>query len=73
MNRQAMLQEVRFLHPDVALLVGSYVSNGVSAPGGREIPPTPGVYDWVVVRRNGHWLITLWREANRPAPAPPRP
>lgn len=70
MNRSATLQEVRFLRPDVAVVIGSYESSGVAAPDGAAAPPTKGVYDWVVVRHDGRWHISLWREANLPAPTP---
>jgi uncharacterized protein (TIGR02246 family) len=73
MDRSAEVQEVRFLRPDVAIVVGNYESRGVTRPDGSAVPPAKGVYDWVVVRRAGQWRIALWHEANLPAPAPPRP
>ena len=66
MVRTASVQEVRFLHPDIAILVGSYESRGAISPTGAAIPPTKGIYDWVVVRRAGRWRIALFHEANLP-------
>lgn len=70
-DRTASVQEIRFLRPDVAIVVATYETRGVTMPNGTPAPAAEGVYDWVVVRRGEQWHIALWREANLPAQAPP--
>lgn len=64
MYRDATLRGVRFLRPDVAVLYSDYVTTGVAGANGAPGPATKGLYDWVVTKQDGRWLIAVWREAN---------
>ena len=63
MHRDATLRGVRFLRPDVAAVYSDYMTTGVAGPNGAA-PATKGMYDWVVTKQDGRWLIAVWREAN---------
>jgi uncharacterized protein (TIGR02246 family) len=72
LTREASVQKIRFLRPDVAVLIGDYRTSGVVTANGPA-PPSKGLYDWVLTKQDGRWLISLWREADpptRPARAP---
>lgn len=63
MHRDATLRGMRFLRPDVAAVYSDYVTTGVAGANG--VPaPTKGLYDWVVTKQDGRWLIAVCREAN---------
>ncbi|HET9405857.1 MAG TPA: SgcJ/EcaC family oxidoreductase, partial [Candidatus Sulfotelmatobacter sp.] len=64
MHRDATLRGMRFLRPDVATVYSDYVTTGVVGANGAAAPATKGMYDWVVTKQDGRWLIAVWREAN---------
>ena len=66
-HRDVKLQEIRFLNPNTAVVIGEYETSGLETPSGAPVPPAKGIYDWVVTKQDGHWLINLWREADTPA------
>jgi uncharacterized protein (TIGR02246 family) len=72
-HREVTLRAIRFLRPDTATLVSDYVTTGVIGPNGTAAPAVKGVYDWIVIKQNGSWLITAWHEANLPPPPAPPP
>lgn len=73
-HREATLRDVRFLRPDTAVLGSDTVTTGIMGPDGTAIPPVKGLYNWIVMKQNGVWLITLWHESNPTTPAgqPPK-
>lgn len=71
-HRDVVLRGIRFLRPDVATVDSDYEMSGLMGPNGAAIPPAKGLYDWIVTKQNGRWLIAVWHESNLPvAPAPP--
>jgi uncharacterized protein (TIGR02246 family) len=72
-HREVTVRAIRFLRPDTATVISDYVTTGLTGPNGTAAPAGKGVYDWIVTKQNGSWLITAWHEANLPPPPPPSP
>lgn len=69
-HRTYTLKNIRSIALDVASVTMDYTISGTLGPNGEELPPRKGLYDWVVVRQNGKWLISLLHESElAPAPA----
>jgi len=68
MHRDATLRGMRFLRPDVATVDSDYVTTSVVGANGASVPSPKGLYDWIVTKQDGHWLIAVWHESNLPAP-----
>ena len=71
-HRDVTLRDIRFLRPDTATVDSDYEMSGLMGPDGAAVPPAKGLYDWIVMKQNGRWLIVVWHESNLPAPAPPQ-
>ena len=72
-HRDVTLRGIRFLRPDMAAVDSDYVMSGLQDPSGAAIPPGKGLYDWIVLKQNGHWLIAVWHESNLPVGGAPAP
>lgn len=70
-HREVSIRDIRFLRPDTATVDSDFVGSGLVGPDGTAVPPTKGLYDWIVMKQNGHWLIAVWHESNLPVPAQP--
>jgi uncharacterized protein (TIGR02246 family) len=70
-HRDVSLRGIRFLRPDIATVDSDYVMSGLMGPNGEAVPPAKGLYDWIVMKQNGHWLIAVWHESNLPVSSPP--
>ncbi len=70
-HRDVTLRGIRFLRPDVATIDSDFVMSGLQDASGAAIPPGKGLYDWIVTKQNGRWLIAVWHESNLPAPPAP--
>jgi uncharacterized protein (TIGR02246 family) len=69
-NRTYTIKSIRSISPDVASVTMDYVLTGTTGANGVEVPPRKGLYDWIVVRQNGKWLISVLHESElAPAPA----
>lgn len=62
-HRAYTLKNVRFISPDVASVTMDYVLTGTTGANGEQVPPRKGLYDWVVVKQNGKWLISVLHES----------
>jgi uncharacterized protein (TIGR02246 family) len=74
-HRTYTLKTIRFLAPAVASVTMNYELATIDASG-NVAPPRKGLYDWVVTKQNGRWLINILHESEQgPAPAgtPGRP
>jgi uncharacterized protein (TIGR02246 family) len=71
LHRDVSLRGIRFLRPDTATVDSDFETSGLMGPNGAAVPPAKGLYDWIVMKQNGRWLIAVWHESNLPAPAPP--
>jgi len=71
-HRDVSFRDIRFLRPDVATVDSDFEMSGLVGASGAAIPPGKGLYDWIVMKQNGRWLIAVWHESNLPVPpAPP--
>lgn len=70
LHREVTLQRIRFLRPDVAAVYGEYDQSGLMSQDGTAAPPSKGLYDWIVVKDNGRWLISVWHESDLPTTLP---
>jgi uncharacterized protein (TIGR02246 family) len=68
-HRTYTVKSLRSITPDVAAVTMDYVLMGTSGPNGSEVPPRKGLYDWIVVRQNGKWLISVLHESELGQPA----
>ena len=64
-HRTDSVKRIRFLAPGVASVDDYWVVEGVP-----DRPPLEGLYHWVMVKQNGHWLTAVHHATNF---APPRP
>jgi uncharacterized protein (TIGR02246 family) len=69
-HRDVSLRDIRFLRPDTATVDSDYETSGAMTANGIGVPPAKGLYDWIVMKQNGRWLIVVWHESNLPAPPP---
>jgi uncharacterized protein (TIGR02246 family) len=69
-HRDVTLRDIRFLRPDTATVDSDYETSGIVGANGVAAPPTKGLYDWIVAKQDGRWLIVVWHESNLPAPPP---
>jgi uncharacterized protein (TIGR02246 family) len=70
-HRDVSLRGIRFLRPDTATVDSDFEMSGLVGPNGAAVPPAKGLYDWIVMKQNGRWLIAVWHESNLPAPPQP--
>ena len=69
-HRTYTLKNIRFITPDVAAVTMDYVLSDTTGTNGESVPPRKGLYDWIVTRQNGKWLISVLHESElAPAPA----
>jgi uncharacterized protein (TIGR02246 family) len=70
-HREVSLRDIKFLRPDTATVDSDYVMSGLAGPNGDAVAPAKGIYDWIVMKQNGRWLIAVWHESNLPVAAAP--
>jgi uncharacterized protein (TIGR02246 family) len=66
-TRTDSVKRMRFLSPDIASLDDYWI---LTAPN-TDRPRREGYYHWILIRRNGKWLVALHHAADFPTPAPP--
>jgi uncharacterized protein (TIGR02246 family) len=67
-----VVKSIRFLNPGLAAVDISYDLGAVN-PDGSPGPAHKGLYNWILVKQNGRWLIEILHEINigsGPAPKP---
>jgi uncharacterized protein (TIGR02246 family) len=75
-HRTYTLRTIRFLTPAVASVTMNYELADTIDTSGKEVPLRKGLYDWIVTKQNGTWLINILHESEQgptPAAAPGRP
>jgi len=71
-HRTYTLRTIRFLSPTVASVTMNYELTDTLDASGKAVPPRKGLYDWVVTKQNGTWLINILHESeSEPPPANP--
>jgi uncharacterized protein (TIGR02246 family) len=68
-HRTCTVKNVRFITPDVATVTMDYILTDTIGLNGEKVPVRKGLYDWIVSRQNGKWLISVLHESELP-PAP---
>ena len=74
-HRTYMLKNIRSVALDVASVTMDYTITDTMGANGEALPPRKGLYDWIVVKQNGKWLISILHEselASEPAIVPVR-
>jgi uncharacterized protein (TIGR02246 family) len=74
-HRTCTVKSVRLLTPDVAAVTMDYVLTDTTGTNGEDVPVRKGLYDWIVTKENGKWLINVLHEselAQAPAVVPVR-
>jgi uncharacterized protein (TIGR02246 family) len=67
-----VVKSIRFLNPELAAVDISYDLGSVN-PDGSLGPVHKGLYNWILVKQGGHWLIEILHEINIGSGSPPPP
>lgn len=67
-HRTYEVTNMRFLRPDVATVDMNYELTGAGRAN-ASTPPRKGLYDWILTRQGGKWLITVLHESEISPPA----
>lgn len=65
-RRTDTVKNVRFLTPEIAVMDDLWKIEGSTAPDGSANPGRKGLFDWVLTKVNGRWVITAFHEAEFP-------
>jgi uncharacterized protein (TIGR02246 family) len=68
-NRTDTVRSIRFFTPQVATVDADTAITGTKAADGSDVPPRKGLMIVTMTKQNGRWLITVFHEAEFPAPA----
>lgn len=69
-HRTYTIKNIRFIRPDVATVQMDYVLTGALDRGGAPTPARKGIYDWIVSKQDGKWLINVFHESELGTAAP---
>jgi len=69
-HRTVSVKSIRFITPDVASANVDYELTGAINVNGTADPMRKGLYDWVLVKQNGKWLISVLHESELGTAAP---
>jgi uncharacterized protein (TIGR02246 family) len=67
-NRTDIVRSIRFFTPQAATVDADTVITGTKAADGSEGPPRKGLMICTLIKQNGRWLISVFHEAEFPAP-----
>lgn len=68
-HRTVSVRGIHFLSPVIASVTIDYELKGAKDTSGADQGLRKGIYDWVVVKQNGRWLIVVFHESDLPSPA----
>jgi uncharacterized protein (TIGR02246 family) len=68
--RTDIVRSIRFFTPQMATVDADTVITGTKAADGSEVPPRKGLMIATMTKQNGRWLISVFHEAEFPAPPP---
>jgi uncharacterized protein (TIGR02246 family) len=63
-RRTDTVKSVRLLSPEIAAVDGFWEMTGTRAADGSDNPLRKGLFDYVVTKQNGRWLITIFHESD---------
>jgi uncharacterized protein (TIGR02246 family) len=69
-NRTDTVRSIRFFTPQMATVDADTVITGTKAADGSDVPPRKGLMIVTMTKQNGRWLISVFHEAEFPAPPP---
>ena len=69
-NRTDTVRSIRFFTPQMATVDADTVITGTKTADGSEVPPRKGLMIVTMTKQNGHWLISVFHEAEFPVPPP---
>ena len=69
-NRTDTVRSIRFFSPQMATVDADTVITGTKAADGSDVPPRKGLMIVTMTKQNGRWLISVFHEAEFPAPPP---
>ena len=69
-NRTDIVRSIRFFTPQTATVDADTTITGTKSADGSEGPPRKGLMIATLVKQNGRWLISVFHEAEFPAPPP---
>ena len=69
-NRTDIVRSIRFFTPQTATVDADTTITGTKSADGSEGPPRKGLMIATLVKQNGRWLISVFHEAEFPAPLP---
>jgi len=69
-NRTDIVRSIRFFTPQTAAVDADTVITGTKAADGSDVPPRKGLMIATMTKQNGRWLISVFHEAEFPAPPP---
>jgi uncharacterized protein (TIGR02246 family) len=62
-HRTYTVRGIRFLTPTVASVTLNYELTDTLDANGKPVPLRKGLYDWIVTKQNGTWLINILHES----------
>ena len=62
-HRTDQVKSIRFLSADMASVDIDWQMSGARTRDGKDAPNRKGLLTWVVTKRNGHWMITIYHES----------
>jgi len=69
-NRTDTVRSIRFFSPQVATVDADTLITGTKAADGSDVAPRKGLMIVTMTKQNGRWLISVFHEAEFPAPPP---
>jgi uncharacterized protein (TIGR02246 family) len=69
-NRTDIVRSIRFFTPETATVDADTLITGTKAADGSDVPPRKGLMIVTMTKQNGRWLISVFHEAEFPAPPP---
>jgi uncharacterized protein (TIGR02246 family) len=68
-HRTVSVRGIHPLSPTIAAVTTDYELKGAKDTSGADQGLRKGIYDWVVVKQNGRWMIAVFHESDLPSPA----
>lgn len=66
-HRTVSVRSIRFLTPEIAVVNSDWqLTNSRLTDGGPVISLRKGLYDWVMTKQKGRWLIAVFHESDVP-------
>jgi uncharacterized protein (TIGR02246 family) len=69
-HRVLSIRNVRVLRPEVVSVYIDCEVSGAVDDSGRDLPKHKGLYDWILTKEGGRWLIDVFHESDLPSTSP---